>query len=122
MLEVLQQINDEYCDCSMGAAGKTVGYKCPGTCLDYAYANEGIQWAYAWEIWMKPEPKFGSFLQATHKPYSCFVQTTSHYVMDNDACLSFFNPVTEKEYDETIDKWSDALLETVELINKREEK
>ena len=123
MIEVLQQIHDDYCDdCAIGAAGKTVGYKCPGTCLDYAYADEGIQWAFAWEIYKQPTTKFFSFLQTPHKPYSCFVQTTSRSEMSPAQCLGFFNPMTEEDYDETIDKWSDALLDTVELIHERAEK
>jgi hypothetical protein len=30
-------MNDYFCRCDHGCAGKLVGYLCPGTCLDYAY-------------------------------------------------------------------------------------
>ncbi len=29
-------------NCDVGAAGKDVGYLCPGTCLDYAYENLAV--------------------------------------------------------------------------------
>jgi hypothetical protein len=51
MLEILGTINDSYCNCSMGAAGKEVGYLCPGTCLDYAYAKTQVPFTFAWEIY-----------------------------------------------------------------------
>jgi hypothetical protein len=31
------KMNDFFCRCDHGCAGKLVGYLCPGTCLDYAY-------------------------------------------------------------------------------------
>ncbi len=37
MKDVLKEIDNKYCNCPSGAAGKEVGYLCPGTCLDYAY-------------------------------------------------------------------------------------
>lgn len=40
MMDIVNTINDKYCkDCGVGAAGKEVGYLCPGTCLDYIYEN-----------------------------------------------------------------------------------
>ena len=40
MLEVL---DERYCKCPFGAAGKEVGYPAPGTCLDYAYGKLNIR-------------------------------------------------------------------------------
>jgi hypothetical protein len=54
MLEILHHVNDKYCkDCEVGAAGKEVGYLCPGTCLDYAYDNVSAKYAFAMEIYEK---------------------------------------------------------------------
>lgn len=43
-------MNDFYCRCDHGCAGKLVGYLCPGTCLDYAYDKANVQNSFAWEI------------------------------------------------------------------------
>ncbi len=53
MKEVLNQLNQNFCSCPAGAAGKEVGYLCPGTCLDYAYEQLNVPYAYAWEIYEK---------------------------------------------------------------------
>jgi len=37
----------------VGAAGKEVGYLCPGTCLDYAYDKVNVPYSFAWEIYGK---------------------------------------------------------------------
>lgn len=51
MLNVLSQINSKHCSCRNGAAGKEVGYLCPGTCLDYAYDSLQVPYVFAWEIY-----------------------------------------------------------------------
>jgi len=35
----------------VGAAGKQVGYLCPGTCLDYIYDKLGAKYSFAFEIY-----------------------------------------------------------------------
>ncbi len=50
MLDVLHFINNNYCkECGLGAAGKEVGYLCPGTCIDYFY-EKGAEYSFAFEI------------------------------------------------------------------------
>lgn len=50
----MESVNEKYCvECTVGAAGKEVGYLCPGTCLDYAYDNVEVPYAYAMEIYEK---------------------------------------------------------------------
>lgn len=51
MLEILNKMNPKYCNCDVGAAGKDVGYLCPGTCLDYAYENLAVPYSFAFEIY-----------------------------------------------------------------------
>lgn len=51
MLNVIDDIDSKYCNCPSGAAGKEVGYLCPGTCLDYAYDKAGAKYSYAFEIY-----------------------------------------------------------------------
>ena len=50
MLSVVNNLNKKYCNCPSGAAGKEVGYLCPGTSLDYVYDNYFAKYSYAWEI------------------------------------------------------------------------
>jgi hypothetical protein len=52
MMEILNKVNEQYCiECDVGAAGKEVGYLCPGTCLDYAYDNINTKYSFAMEIY-----------------------------------------------------------------------
>ena len=51
MQSMLQQIDKSYCQCPFGAAGKEVGYSCPGTCLDYVYDKLGVGYSFAFEIY-----------------------------------------------------------------------
>merc|ERR1719162_26367 len=53
MLEVLTALDKDHCQCPFGAAGAEVGYPCPGTCLDYAYAKLNTPFAFAFEIYVR---------------------------------------------------------------------
>jgi Zinc carboxypeptidase len=50
LMSILNPLNRKYCNCEAGAAGKEVGYLCPGTCLDYMYDKLGTKLSYAFEI------------------------------------------------------------------------
>jgi len=54
MMEILKVLDKDHCQCPFGAAGKEVGYSCPGTCLDYAYAKLNTSFAFAFEIYTSP--------------------------------------------------------------------
>ena len=49
-------MNEQFCKCDHGIAGKLVGYLCPGTCLDYAYDKKNVLYSYAWEIFDRETP------------------------------------------------------------------
>jgi len=55
MMNMLKDLDSEYCQCPFGAAGKEVGYSCPGTCLDYVYDQLNASYAFAFEIYTGPE-------------------------------------------------------------------
>jgi len=55
MMTMLKDLDSEYCQCPFGAAGKEVGYSCPGTCLDYVYDQLNASYAFAFEIYTGPE-------------------------------------------------------------------
>jgi len=54
MMEILKSVDKDHCQCPFGAAGKQVGYSCPGTCIDYAYAKLKTPFAFAFEIYASP--------------------------------------------------------------------
>lgn len=54
MLEVLRKLDKTHCQCPFGAAGKEVGYSCPGTSLDWIYDKLKVPFAFAFEIFVDP--------------------------------------------------------------------
>ena len=52
MMSMLRDLDEEYCQCPFGAAGREVGYSCPGTCLDYVYDELNTSYAFAFEIYV----------------------------------------------------------------------
>jgi len=36
---------------------------------------------------------------------------------DEDDCFDFFNPVSKKEYEETVNRWSKAIIEFMDLTH-----
>lgn len=55
MLEILRALDSKHCRCPFGAAGKEVGYECPGTCLDYVYDQLKAPYSFAFEIYASPD-------------------------------------------------------------------
>jgi hypothetical protein len=51
MLNVLKDLDKAHCQCPYGAAGKEVGYPCPGTCLDWVYSKLKTPYVFAFEIY-----------------------------------------------------------------------
>lgn len=54
MMEVLREVDAKHCQCPFGAAGKEVGYSCPGTCIDWVYDQMKAPYAFAFEIFVDP--------------------------------------------------------------------
>merc|ERR1719183_1739994 len=55
MMEILKKLDKNHCECPFGAAGKEVGYPCPGTCLDWVYDRLQTPYVFAFEIYAGPE-------------------------------------------------------------------
>eukprot|EP00927_Polykrikos_kofoidii_P067727 TRINITY_DN63176_c0_g1_i1.p1 TRINITY_DN63176_c0_g1~~TRINITY_DN63176_c0_g1_i1.p1 ORF type:complete len:404 (-),score=60.86 TRINITY_DN63176_c0_g1_i1:52-1263(-) len=55
MMELLETLDAKYCKCPFGAAGKEVGYPCPGTSVDWIYDKLNASFAFAFEIWGDPD-------------------------------------------------------------------
>eukprot|EP00916_Digyalum_oweni_P022909 GHVL01037981.1.p1 GENE.GHVL01037981.1~~GHVL01037981.1.p1 ORF type:complete len:350 (+),score=50.58 GHVL01037981.1:126-1175(+) len=118
MLQILSTLNDSYCKCSFGAAGEKVGYNSYGTCIDYVYEKLEVPYAFAFEIYGKPdENKNEKSKKVTKKK--------EFLVPDNEAkneqfkCFGFFNPSTDEEYKSVISNWTSAYLKLVDLVDQR---
>merc|ERR1719240_2100918 len=55
MMKILKALDKDHCECPFGAAGKEVGYPCPGTCLDWVYDKLQTPYAFAFEIYTNPD-------------------------------------------------------------------
>lgn len=55
MMHVLRDLDEAYCQCPYGGAGKEVGYPCPGTSLDWVYEELKTPYVYAFEIYTSPK-------------------------------------------------------------------
>jgi len=53
VFNVLHKVNTNFCRCTIGPAGKELGYLSAGTCLDYVYNRLGTRYAFALEIYAK---------------------------------------------------------------------
>jgi len=141
MMDILKKLDRDHCECPFGAAGKEVGYPCPGTCLDWVYDQGKCDYSFAFEIYTDPssndmlkerwqEKMQGdtSFLQEqshlgheyfkdlfTEHP-SSFVQLQSHSHrrgngMTADQCFAQFNPDSEELFNSVVENWSGAYLD-----------
>jgi len=147
MMQILKDLDKDHCQCPFGAAGREVGYSCPGTCLDWVFDNLNTPYAFAFEIYVgqgeddlksrweeKMKAEDGSFIQASNhlahphfkdlfeKYPSSFVQLSSisNRSQEEDwECFQMFNPGTEDKYKDTIENWSQAYLDMASMTAKK---
>mmetsp|Transcript_53250 Transcript_53250/g.113827 ORF Transcript_53250/g.113827 Transcript_53250/m.113827 type:complete len:439 (+) Transcript_53250:76-1392(+) len=145
MLQVLTSVDAKHCKCPFGAAGKEVGYPCPGTSMDWAYDVLKTPYSFAYEIYIDPASasdlhdrweekmknggaallELGESLSHQHfrglHPESApsdFIQVQEFTDMSVDNCLKQFNPIEKNEYDKVVDNWASAFLDTAHQIAK----
>lgn len=98
MMQMLKDLDKDHCQCPFGAAGREVGYSCPGTCLDWVYDQLQTDYSFAFEIYTDPsmndmlrerwEEKInpdgpGSFLQHnSHLAHEHFHEVFAHHHSD----------------------------------------
>jgi len=135
MLDVLNAVDKNHCECPFGAMGKALGYKCDGTSLDWVYDELKTPYAFTFEIygppsendglrdaWRKQTQTAGAFYQgqALHPLHFSERQTDLVQVKgepsDAGHCFSLFNPDSKATYDSTVQTWSAAYLDTAELV------
>merc|ERR1719281_1237524 len=86
MMEILKTLDRDYCECPFGAAGREVGYSCPGTCLDWVYDKLQTPYSFAFEIFIGKEEE-GDLKERWEDKMkeegTSFVQMSSHLGHDN---------------------------------------
>jgi hypothetical protein len=145
MMNMLRELDEDYCQCPFGAAGREVGYSCPGTCLDYVYDELNTSYSFAFEIYVGEDYRDDlkerwqqkmrevdgtAFVELAHEHYhemfhqnpSDFVQLKqkSHMVRrdwrDADTCLGQFNPTDEGTFSQTVDNWAKVYADLARKI------
>lgn len=143
MMSILKKLDEDHCQCPYGAAGKEVGYPCPGTCLDWVYEKLDTPYSFAFEIYTSPEKdeslkerweeKMSSggamLLQQGHSLahshfHDIFAQHPTDFIQlraqhrELFDCFSNFNPDTQDKFEDVIDNWSSAYLDLSEVVAK----
>lgn len=140
MMQILKKLDAAHCQCPYGAAGREVGYACPGTCVDWAYGKLKVPYSFAFEIFTSPDmgadlksrweeklksggsalletgadlghAHFGSLFEV-HQ--SDFVSRPGH-LKGRLECFSTYNPTTEAHYNSTVENWAHAYLEMAQM-------
>lgn len=140
MLSVLKEVDEDYCQCPFGAAGKEVGYNCPGTSFDWVYDNLKAPFSFAWEIYARPaeyqalksrwqeklkespsllQGQAGmSLLELYSGHFSDFAGQSQSQLLESSesqACFDTFNPGSEQEYNESVTNWATSYLKLAVL-------
>lgn len=77
MMNILRALDKDHCECPFGAAGREVGYSCPGTCLDWVYDKLQTKYSFAFEIYTDPsadEDLRERWQEKMGQPDSAFIQ------------------------------------------------
>jgi len=148
MLEVLRTLDKSYCQCPFGAAGREVGYPCPGTCLDWVYDNLKTPYVFAFEIYTSPEnseslqtrwedevadgamallqqgdhlghEQFRQLFQEHPSDFVSLSQQKSGEAQSSESCFRAFNPTQEAEYRQVLQNWVSAYMDMSKLIAAR---
>jgi len=137
MRRILEEVDTDYCQCPFGAAGKEVGYSCPGTCLDWVYDKLETPYVFAYEIYTGRSPNIGDDDELKFR----FEQQRKAEKHDSDGeesllqlfsgaqsgvdmseeespevCFSQFNPDTEERYNSAVANWAAAYVNTLSLV------
>jgi len=144
MRGILEKVDNAYCECPFGAAGREVGYSCPGTCLDWVYDKLETPYVFAYEIYTGRFPDIGAedemkfrFEQQRHGDTKddtdddendvsgqSLLQVSSQAQSAVDMseqespehCFWAFNPDTHERYNSSVVNWAAAYVETLSLV------
>ena len=89
---IIGSLKKKYCpSCEIGSGGATVGYRAHGTIVDYLYEHEKVPFPMTWEVMGDTKAAFSD-------------------------CVRMFNPLTQRDYNDVVHRWSAATLEMVRLL------
>eukprot|EP00927_Polykrikos_kofoidii_P057542 TRINITY_DN51686_c0_g1_i1.p1 TRINITY_DN51686_c0_g1~~TRINITY_DN51686_c0_g1_i1.p1 ORF type:complete len:507 (+),score=49.68 TRINITY_DN51686_c0_g1_i1:149-1669(+) len=148
MMNILRELDRDHCECPYGAAGKEVGYACPGTCLDWVFDKLETPYAFAFEIyvggndggalhgrWKDKLAEGGAALlqSGAHLGHDHFKDLFTHHSSDfvhrsmgqrspsdPNECFKMFNPITEKTYNDTVNNWASAYLKLAAKVSSHQ--
>ncbi len=106
---ILNEVKTKFCsECVVGTPSQVLGYISPGNSLDYIFKKFNAKYSTAWEI------------------YTSDTQINSSETMfdgssnKNEMCLNLFNPNEKNKFDHTINRWTSALIYTLNRIKESE--
>eukprot|EP00913_Durusdinium_trenchii_P012290 g11540.t1 len=126
MMDLLQELDEAHCHCPYGAAGKEVGYSCPGTSLDWIYDKLKTPYSFAFEIFvgndlaqkLKDEKSHSAaLLQQGHLAHAVnfFQEHPSDFVQLSSADQ-------QELFHSTVKNWVSVYLEMAQKIAKNLQK
>ncbi|CAD7925826.1 unnamed protein product [Amoebophrya sp. A25] len=124
MLRMIKELDQNYCKCPFGAAGKEVGYSCPGTCLDYVYDKLGVDYSFAFEIYSNPadDAALKSRYDELASSSTSFIQVNrddaSNALGADAGCFMQFNPQTQDNFAQTVENWTRVYLRLAQLVEE----
>lgn len=139
MMQILKDLDAKHCQCPFGAAGKEVGYSCPGTSVDWVYEKLNTSYAFAFEIYVSPsfdaelkdrweKARGSSLLQSARTQLKSLEDHADLLLRERGAgsseerdlqCFATFNPDTEEMYNSTVKNWVAAYLELAQQTAAR---
>ncbi|KAF4671903.1 hypothetical protein FOL47_001124 [Perkinsus chesapeaki] len=121
---VLDKVADKGCQCPSGQASLEIGHGAPGSSLDYAFNDgRGAQFAYAVEVYSDPshrslfheEYQQRKGVKAALITYLRGVSSADFGPIVGQKCLEYFNPMTQDEYSDVLQTWSNNILMMMQL-------
>ena len=102
LTSMLSESLKEVCpNCKIGPAGKTSSYLAFGTGSDYAFEKGGVPASFTLEIFGEED-----------------TGTPAQPLSPSNECRTAFNPMEEKLFQDTLDRWTKGILRLMEFANK----
>ncbi len=87
LMRAVMPVNTRHCSCTTGIGSHLSGYRACGTTSDWMYEEVGARYSYTFEVFDKNAAGQGG-----------------------RGCRSFFNPLTQSGYHDTVQRWTEALM------------
>ena len=117
-----------------GTPKRILGYEAPGNCVLYA-RNAGVRWSMAWEVFGAPRHRAASSSSSSSSSsfrsgrgaryhqlpltpadaFQRFLRVESTLQHSPESCWAIFNPDSEAEMEQTVQRWSSAFADLVRV-------